>query len=80
MVSSKLLEIARDIRQLSLSEQQWLLDKLVNQIKSKTQESSKFNDSQFLKSQLQEMAQDPEVQAEIAAIQEEFAIAELDGL
>ncbi|AFY81020.1 hypothetical protein [Oscillatoria acuminata] len=79
MVSSKLLEIARDIRQLSLSEQQWLLDKLVNQIKIRTQESSKFNDSQLLKSQLQEMAQDPEVQAEIAAIDKEFAIAELDG-
>lgn len=29
MVSSKLLEIARDIRNLSVSEQQWLLDKLV---------------------------------------------------
>ncbi|MCT7986150.1 hypothetical protein NG796_23025 [Laspinema sp. A4] len=80
MVSSKLLEIVRDIRNLSLSEQQWLLENLVNQIKSKAQQPSKFNDSAFLKSQLQEMAQDPEVQAEIAAIDEEFAIAELDGL
>jgi hypothetical protein len=80
MVSSKLLEIVRDIRNLSLSEKQWLLDNLVSQIQSKTQVSSKFNDSALLKSQLQEMAQDPEIQAEIAAIHEEFAIAELDGL
>ncbi|MBO0350619.1 hypothetical protein J0895_16255 [Phormidium pseudopriestleyi FRX01] len=80
MVSSKLLEIARDIRNLSVSEQQWLLDKLVKQIQSKTQVFSQFNDSKLLKFQLQEMAQHPEVQAEIAAINEEFAIAELDGL
>ena len=53
---------------------------LANQIKSKAQQIIKFNDSAFLKSQLQEMAQDPEIQAEIAAIDEEFAITELDGL
>lgn len=80
MISPKLLEITRDIRQLSLSEQQWLLNQLVKQVQSQTQNTGKFSNLSVIENQLQELAQDPEIKKELQVINQEFAITEMDGL
>jgi hypothetical protein len=48
------------------------------QINSSTGKCNDYHDDQ--EATLAEMANDPEIQAEIAAINTEFAIAEMDGL
>ena len=80
MISPKLLEIARDIRKLSLAEQQWLLENLAKRIRNQTQNTGKFSDLSSLEQQLQELAQDSEIQKEVLAINQEFEITEMDGL
>ncbi|KOR36012.1 MULTISPECIES: hypothetical protein [Planktothricoides] len=80
MMSPKLLEIDRTIRNLSLAEQQWLLDRLTKQVQERTQSRGKFSDLEAIKQQLEDMANDPDIQREIAEINQEFAIAEMDGL
>ncbi|MDJ1170114.1 hypothetical protein PMG71_11805 [Roseofilum sp. BLCC_M154] len=80
MQSTKLLEIERTIRDLSLEEQQWLLERLTQQVQSQTQKNRKFSDKAMLKQQLEIMAYDPEIQEELAAIDREFNGIELDGL
>jgi hypothetical protein len=39
-----------------------------------------FADDKYMAEQLAQMAKDPEIQAEIASINQEFAITEMDGL
>jgi hypothetical protein len=80
MVSKKLLEIESSIRSLSLEEQQWLLKHLSKEIHQKSQLSDKFVDSVGLAAQIKAMAEDSEIQAEITAINREFAATEMDGL
>ncbi|MEB3885745.1 hypothetical protein [Lyngbya sp. CCY1209] len=80
MISPKLLELAREVRNLSLSEQQWLLERLAKQVQSQTKSTGKFSDPSAVERQLQELAEDPDIQREIAEINREFAIAEMDGL
>lgn len=80
MVSQALLEIERSIRALSLPEQAWLLERIARQIRERTQTADRFVDHKFMKEQLVAMAIDPEIQAEITAINEEFADTEMDGL
>ena len=46
----------------------------------RSQSSGKFSDMEAIKQQLKEMANDPDIQREIAEINQEFAIAEMDGL
>ena len=80
MMSPKLLEIDRTIRNLSLAEQQWLLERLTKQVQERTQSRGKFSDRKAIKQQLEEMANDPDIQREMAEIDREFAITEMDGL
>ncbi|MGH2412447.1 MAG: hypothetical protein ACRDEA_01880 [Microcystaceae cyanobacterium] len=80
MFSKKLLEIEHSIRSLSLEEQQWLLERIRRQIQERTQTADKFSDTDYLEEQIKAMADDPDIQAEIAAINQEFAITEMDGL
>jgi hypothetical protein len=65
---------------LSLAEQQWLLERLTKQVQERTQSRGKFADLQAINQQLEDMANDPDMQREIADINQEFAIAEMDGL
>jgi hypothetical protein len=58
--------IAHSIALLNLTDQLWLLEHIAHQIRQQNE--------------LTAMAQDPHIQAEIAQIQEEFAITEVDGL
>jgi len=64
--SPKVQAIANSIAVLNLTDQLWLLEHIAHQIRQQNE--------------LAAMAQDPHIQAEIAQIQEEFAITELDGL
>jgi hypothetical protein len=80
MMSPKLLEIDRTIRNLSLAEQQWLLERLNKQVQERTQSRGKFADLEAIKQQLEDMANDPDMQREISEINQEFAITEMDGL
>ena len=79
MISTKLLEIDRSIRDLSLEEQMWLLESLVKNLRKKTNTNS-LPLNQDIEKEMAAMANDSDIQAEIAAIDEEFAITQMDGL
>lgn len=68
MASKHLLEIERAIHQLSAKEKLWLLERIARQLREPDD------------TELSEMASDPEIQAEIGAIAQEFAVTEMDGL
>ncbi|GJD16239.1 unknown protein [Rivularia sp. IAM M-261] len=80
MMSPHLDEIERSIGTLSLEEQEWLLKRISEQVQHKKQLLSKFADAEYMAEQVAQMAQDPEIQAEIAAINQEFIVTEMDGL
>lgn len=80
MISPTLLEIERSIRALSLEEQLWLLERIARNLREQTQAPAQQFDSEDRSEQLAAMASDPDIQAELTAINEEFAIAEMDGV
>jgi hypothetical protein len=73
MISHTVQEIERSIRTLSLEEQLWLLERIARQVREKNQFAN-------MQQQLEAMAKDPDIIAEIAVINDEFALAEMDGL
>ena len=64
--SSDLKIITRSIDALNLTEQLWLLEHIAHQIR--------------IKNELVAMAQDPQIQAELTQIQQEFSLTDFDGL
>jgi hypothetical protein len=68
MTGNYLLEIERAIYPLSTEEKLWLLERIIQQLREPNV------------SELSEMAADPQIQAEIGAIEQEFALTEMDGL
>lgn len=80
MIPPNLLELEQSIFTLSLEEQEWLLERITKQIQQKKQTGSRFNDSKYMNEQLAAMASDLDIKAEIASINEEFNITEMDGL
>ena len=68
MATKHLLEIERAINRLSVREKLWLLERIARQLREPDE------------TELLEMASDPEIQAEIVAINQEFALTEMDGL
>ena len=80
MMSPHLHEIERSIGTLTLEEQEWLLERISEQVQYKKQLLDKFADAEYMAEQMAQMAQDPEIQAEIAAINQEFIVTEMDGL
>ena len=80
MISQNVLDIERSIRELSLEEQQWLLERISRQVQKRTHAGDRLADAEYMEEQIKEMAQDPSIQAEIAAINQEFATTEMDGL
>jgi len=64
--SKATIAIAKSIDNLTLTEQLWLLEHIAHQIR--------------LKNELAAMAQDQQIQTELAQIQQEFITTELDGL
>ncbi len=80
MIPANLLEIERSIRALSLEEQQWLLERITQQVRERIQTADKFADASYMEEQIKAMGDDPDILAEIAAINDEFGVTELDGL
>lgn len=80
MMSPHLIEIERSINALSLEEQEWLLKRITERVRIKKESLDKFVDAEYLAKQLAQMAKDPEIQAEIASINKEFTVTEMDGL
>ena len=68
------------IRRLFLEEQQWLLERISQQVRSQTQAGDLLADRSYMEEEIKEMARDPDIQAEIAAINREFARTKRDGL
>ncbi len=68
MATKHLLEIEREIHRLSTREKLWLLERIAQQLQEPNED------------ELLAMAEDPEVQAEIGAINQAFALTEMDGL
>jgi len=64
--SKATIAIAKSIDNLTLTEQLWILEHIAHQIR--------------LKNELAAMAQDRQIQTELAQIQQEFITTELDGL
>ena len=78
--SLKLNEIEQSIRRLSREEQLWLVERIIHNMRvSYLQDTSNIT-ADSLEQQLANMANDPDVQAELIAINQEFANTELDGL
>lgn len=70
-----LAQIERNIALLSRDEQLLLIEKIVNFLKRKDIRKNKT-----IESQMEEMASDSQIQAELRNINEEFAVTEMDGL
>jgi hypothetical protein len=75
MTTSTLEKIEAEILQLNLNEQFELIEFLVRQVRENAQKPSAN-----LEDELTEMANDPEIQSELRAIECEFAGTLLDGL
>jgi hypothetical protein len=75
-ISPTVLEIERSIHDLSFNEKLWLMERIAQQLRAKTQAST----ASIRDAQLINMANDPDMQAELSAINAEFLVTELDGL
>jgi hypothetical protein len=73
MKSSSLQCIEKELPMLSQDEQLWLIERVAQQLRKAQQRAA------FAKS-VEEMANDPEIQAENRRIAEEFAVTDGDGL
>ncbi|MEZ2322278.1 MAG: hypothetical protein ACBR15_25100 [Microcoleus sp.] len=80
MISQTLVEIERSISSLSIEEQLWLLERIACPVREKTYIANKLANAKYLEAEIAEMAKDPDIQVEIAAINQEFIVAEMDGL
>ena len=75
MNDSIVTQIEDGFNQLSISEQLWLIERLVHRV----HEATLDNRSDF-DAQLALMANDPEIQNELRNIEQEFSHTEADGL
>ena len=64
--SIALKTITKFIDALNLTEQLWLLEHIANQIR--------------IRNELAAVSQDPQIQAELSQIQQEFSVPDFDGL
>ncbi len=75
MSNSMLTQIEDGFKQLSTSEQLWLIERLVHHLHETT-----VKPRSDLDRQLALMAADPEIQSELEGIERDFSYAEADGL
>jgi hypothetical protein len=75
MSNSVLAQLEDDFKQLSTTEQLWLIERLVHHIHEAT-----LTQTNNLDQELSLMAADPQIQAELRRIEEEFSYVEADGL
>lgn len=75
MSNSVLTQIEDGFKQLSSSEQLWLIERLLHHVHEATIKQSNDVDEE-----LAVMASDPQIQNELRRIEQEFSHAEADGL
>jgi len=75
MTESRLSQLEAAIDELSLSEQLWLMERLVQRIRKRSLPCLTLNDDEF-----ERMARDPAILRELKEIETEFEVAEFDGL
>ena len=74
--SSIVYELEREIAELPVEDKLWLQTQIDKQIRAAALGKS----ASAIESELEEMANDPEIQRELAAIELEFAATSMDGL
>ena len=74
MSDTALLQIEKSIEGLTTDEQLLLISRLAEKLRKHEQSESAFE------AELAEMAADEEIQAELRRIEEDFAVADMDGL
>ena len=72
MISQTLVEIERSISSLSIEEQLWLLERIACRVREKTYIANKLANAKYLEAEIAEMANDPDIQVEIAAINQDI--------
>jgi hypothetical protein len=75
MDQSTLSQIEDTFSKLPVSEQLWLIERLVHRL-----HQNSLRQTNDLNNQLTLMAADPEIQTELQKIEQEFSYAEADGL
>ena len=75
MSTPTLTQMDNTISHLSLSEQIWLMERLVQRIKENA-----VSQTDLFEDELVAMANDPDIQRELHAIENDFALTEADGL
>jgi hypothetical protein len=75
MTDSRLSQLEAAVNQLSLPEQLWLVERMVQRIRERSLCSPSLDDGELAR-----MAGDPAVQQELKEIETEFALADPDGL
>lgn len=75
MVSTRVEKLETDIQRLTLSGQLYLLERLAQNVRTKTAQQQ-----HLIESQIEAMAADPDIQRELKDIEAEFLNTELDGL
>jgi hypothetical protein len=73
MATPKLVEMEKQIHGLLASEQWWLVERILENLRKKADEAKE-------QAELAAMATDPAIQKEILQIQMDFAVADADGL
>ncbi len=74
-MSETVLELEASIRELSREEQLWLVERIIHALRE-----SEMHERALWDADLDAMAADPAIQKEIREIEQEFAVAERDGL
>jgi hypothetical protein len=80
MTSPTLSQIEQSISLLSYEEQLWLVERIIHNLRVTRSSDNLRNQPQTFEQQLSLMANDPAIQGELKAIEQEFAITEMDGL
>jgi len=75
MTTQTLSQIEKNISYLSLSEQLWLMERLIQQVRKNT-----LSRQRDFERDLATMANDPQIQNELKIIEEEFSSSEMNGL
>jgi len=75
MSNSVLVQLEDGFKQLSITEQLWLIERLVHHVHEAT-----LRQSNDIDQELALMATDPQIQNELRRIEQEFSYAEADGL
>jgi hypothetical protein len=73
-------QIEQMVSCLSDEEQLWLMERVIHNLRLSRRRNHSDSHEQTLEQQLVMMANDPAIQGELKAIDQEFAVTEMDGL